>query len=115
MLLVHVWWWLQENNLLKAVVAWSVGLLLNSVWAVRLFVRNRKHQKEMLDRLDTQTPGGLGEIKRLLQGEQDPDDNGSDPNDADDHRRANIPGHSSAVWPDIMHGMKGGDSGAGHR
>lgn len=109
---VHVYWWLEANNLWKAAVAWSVGLALNSVWAVRLFMRNRKRHADLMDKLDTATPGGLGEIKRLLEGEEDPDDNGSDPGTVDDHRRNT--GHSAGVWPDIMH-MRGGDSGAGHR
>lgn len=115
---VHIWWWLQDNNLVKAVVAWSVGLVLNSVWAVRVWMQKQKRDKEahaaLMDRLDTTTPGGLGEIKRLMRDdEQDPDDNGSDLN-SDEKRKATTTGHSAAMWPDIMHGVKGGGSGAGH-
>lgn len=117
MLFVHVWWWLQENNLLKAVVAWSVGLALNSVWAVRLWTKKKRedrlHRAELMDKLDTGTPGGLGEIKRLISQEQDPnDDNGSDPGPNDSPRKS-AP-RSSGSWPDIMHDVKGGGSSAGH-
>lgn len=117
MLLVHVWWWLQANNLIKAVVAWSVGLALNSVWAVRLWTKkkheDRLHRAELMDSLNTDTPGGLGEIKRLITAsEKDPnDDNGSDPDPGDSPRKS-VP-HSSGSWPDIMRDVKGGGSSAG--
>lgn len=114
---VHIYWWLENNNLWKAVVAWSVGLSLNAAWAIRVWIKQKQHNKAVLDKLDTETPGGLGEIKKMIRGEDDPDDNGSDPLDGGDERRqqhapGREAGHSSLL--DNIHVPKGGGS-AGHR
>jgi hypothetical protein len=113
---IHTYWWLENNNLWKACVAWGVGLTLNATWAVRIWLKQQKHNRNVLDKLDTETPGGLGEIKRMINGERDPDDNGTDPND-DDRRQVHAPehnvGHTSLL--DNIHVPKGGGSGAGHR
>lgn len=115
---IHIYWWLESNNLWKACVAWSVGLLLNAAWAIRLWIR-QKHEaaerhKAVMNALDTETPGGLGEIKKIIRGADDGDDNGSDPNDSDNHRKDHgIPEHTGHFL-DNIHVPKGGGS-AGHR
>lgn len=116
---VHIYWWLEANNLWKACVAWGVGLTLNAAWAIRLWIKKQREDKkrhdDLVNLLDTETPGGLGELKRIIQEEQeDPDDNGTDVDDAE-RRKGHGSGHAPEHGIDIMHGVKGGDAGAGHR
>ena len=119
---IHTYWWLENNNLWKASVAWGVGLVLNAAWAIRVWARqqrlNREKHEAVMDALDVNTPGGLGDIKKIIKQEQDdtdPDDNGTDQNDNERrniHGPGHSPGHSSLL--DNIHVPKGG-SGAGHR
>lgn len=82
--------WLVANNLWKTTVAFFVAAILGYVVGLRrLWRKHRNSQKHIEDLLNTNTPGGLEVIKELLlhlQGEitlteddEDPDDNGSDP------------------------------------
>lgn len=117
MLWVHIYWWLENNNLWKACVAWGVGLTLNASWAVRLWIKQQREAKRkheaLMDQLNTETPGGLGELKRMLEeSQEDPDDNGTDPND--DDRRQHQASHEAGHFLDTIHTPKGGGS-AGHR
>lgn len=84
MWIVSAYQWLESNNLWKATVAWSVGLALNSLWAIRAWKRHHKRtrqvQAELLDKLDVNTPGGIADLASLLRSidtPDDPDDNGN--------------------------------------
>jgi hypothetical protein len=63
--------WAVVNNLWRDVLTWVTGIVLNAAWAVRVWVRARRAARvrhaELLDRLDPETPGGIGEIARTLR------------------------------------------------
>ena len=115
MWLVHVYWWLEANNLWKAAVAWSVGLLLNSLWAVQAWQRHRKRsrqqQAELLDKLDVNTPGGIADLARIMRRDTEPDDNGTD--GSQDWRKQDRFGHGEAGREGPA--IRGGSGSAGHR
>ncbi len=112
MIWIHAWWWLENNNFWKSTVAWSVGLLLNSAWAVRLWLLDRRVKKQrhdqLLDKLDVTTPGGIADLAKIIRGEEveEPDDNGSDPPVRQHKRGGPDSGHSLP----IRGGMPGGPS-----
>jgi hypothetical protein len=113
---IHCYWWLENNNLWKSVVSWGTGLLLNAVWAIRLWVASKHRQKEqhaqILDGLDVHTPGGLGELLRLIKGGEaegdDPDPHVQQSARDDDDRKPHSPlGHG-------ILGPRAGGSGGSH-
>jgi hypothetical protein len=65
------WNWLVTNNLLKDVVQLSVaavfGYVLGRLPWKHLKKRQAHNQAEIMDKLDANTPGGLGDISTLLQ------------------------------------------------
>jgi len=130
---VHIYWWLEANNLYKATVAFWVTLILGAIAGVvlrpwRAWKRHRETQEKIADRLDTSTPGGLSDLMDALHGVLDdtddgdpPDDNGTDSEDELERRKK---GHGSShagtdhqdhtehsIIPNPIHG--GGS--AGHR
>jgi hypothetical protein len=69
---LEAWYrWAVINSLWKDVLAVIVAIVLNSVWAVRLWLKSRhldrKRHAELLDKLDASTPGGLGDIAQALK------------------------------------------------
>ncbi len=120
---VHVYWWLEGNNLWKAAVAFFVTLILGVALTAfmrpwRAWKRHKNTQEKIADMLDTSTPGGLTDVvtavhrmhSRLEEGDA-PDDNGSD----DEFKLFGVPhkngGHGSI--PNPMHGGGGGHGGKG--
>jgi len=106
--LVHAYWWLENNNLWKAAVAFFVTLFLGiAVGAAmrpwRAFQKHRALQEKIADRLDTGTPGGLSDLVDALHSllgdleEGDaPDDNGTDIDGEDRKKRGGHGGHAEA-------------------
>jgi hypothetical protein len=66
-----VWHWLILHNLWQSVISWAVFTALNGFWALRLWKKHRHAQADIQDKLDTDTPGGLGEIAKLLKDKED--------------------------------------------
>lgn len=65
--------WLVQQGLIKDIVSWGVGLFMGGVLGTLislkikdLFESHKYNQEIIADRLNANTPGGLGEIKRLL-------------------------------------------------
>lgn len=131
---VHAYWWLENNNFWKSVVAFWVTLGLGAVLTafLRPMRKWKKHrelqqraaelQQKIADHLDTSTPGGLTDLvsalqtltEDLSQGEA-PDDNGTDLVD-DDEIRKRSPSHSGRIEPghNVIPNARGGNS-ASHR
>lgn len=136
---LHTYWWLEGNNLWKAVVAFWVTLLLSAVVGLVLrpwqaFKRNREIQEKIADHLDTSTPGGITEliqaVKALntdspgglsdvvealyalasdLENGDAPDDNGSD-----DQRKFLHPHVHAGEHNDPLRGVNPLHGGPGH-
>lgn len=70
-LFVSSWNWLVANNLLKDVIQLAVaaifGFFLGRLPWKHLKKQQAKNQAAVMDKLDADTPGGLGDIATLLQ------------------------------------------------
>lgn len=117
MLAWHLWMavyhWLELQGLYRSVVGGVVGFML----ARTLGWRPRKHaqdQARLIDQLDTTTPGGLGELTRLLEALLGPDDEpeaaegGDDDGDPGQRKRGHhrdafeVPRHEARPDPLVM-------------
>lgn len=58
--------WLVNQNLWKAVVTWTVGIVLTATFVQRPWRKHKAAQAKIIDQLDVSTPGGLQEVSSLL-------------------------------------------------
>ena len=74
-----IWHWLVIEGLNKDLVAASVGAAVAHAIAWRPLRALRKRQERIADLLDTKTPGGLGDVARVMQGQPaEPDSSSSE-------------------------------------
>jgi hypothetical protein len=65
-----VWHWLVAHGLYNFAVAWGVGFVLGGLLIpfVRKLLHGSKNElSKIADLLDTETSGGLGELKKLVE------------------------------------------------
>ena len=66
-----VYHWLADNGLWRAAVSWVVGITLGSLASWLPWRRHRQAQKEVVDLLRTDTPGGLQTLLAAVQDRQE--------------------------------------------
>lgn len=57
-----VWSWLVANGLYRDLLAASIAILVTHIFAWRPWRKHVQRQKQMIDLLNTQTPGGMKDV-----------------------------------------------------
>jgi hypothetical protein len=66
---VTAWQWLVDQGLYRDLLATTVAMTGAHLVLWRPLRRHRRVQEQIADRLDTSTPGGLGDLTAALQGD----------------------------------------------
>lgn len=72
------WWLVDQGNLWKAVVGVAVAAVFTWICAIVPWLRHRRTQAAIADRLDTRTPGGLTELVKAINRLAEQERNASD-------------------------------------
>jgi hypothetical protein len=67
MSVTHACHWLQINGLWAAVISWFVFTGLTALLVTRPYLKHKRVQADIADRLNARTPGGLHDIALLLE------------------------------------------------
>lgn len=70
---MHAWHWLVVNGLYRDLIAAGIGLVVTHAVAWRPLRKAAARQERIADLLDTDSPGGLADVKGALEklGEHD--------------------------------------------